>query len=429
MPEAVAVASLQFAAFVGLDWADQKHDVVLAEAGVAACESRVLPHTPEAIDAWAGELRQRFGGRPVAVCFEQTRGAIAYALLKYDFLVLFPLPPARLAKYREAFVSSGAKDDPTDAGLLLDYVLRHREQLRAWLPDSPETRELQLLVEARRDAVDQRTRISNQLTAALKLYFPQALTLIGDVVSTPLACDFLAKWPTLEAVQKAAPAALRKFYWSHFCRSEERIRERLALVTSARPLTDDQALILAGVLKIRCQIGQLRALAKAIAAYELRIKQLMQQHPDAPLFAELPGAGDALAPRLVAAFGGRRDRFQSAAELQAFSGVAPVTKRSGKRWTVHRRWACPNFLRQTFHEFAGCSRLKSVWAAAFYQQQRAVGKGHHAALRALAFKWIRILFRCWTTRTPYCEARYLETLRKRQAPLLAFLSPKAADRA
>jgi transposase len=424
MPE--TVASLQFAAFVGLDWADQKHDVVLAEAGAAACESRVLPHTPEAIDAWAGELRRRFGGRPVAVCFEQTRGAIAYALLKYDFFVLFPLPPARLAKYREAFASSGAKDDPTDAALLLDYLQRHRDQLRAWRPDSPQTRELQLLAEARRDAVDQRTRISNQLTAALKLYFPQALTLIGDDVHTPLASDFLGKWPTLESVQKAAPTALRKFYWSHFCRSEARIAERLALVKSALPLTDDQALISAGVLKVRCLIGQLRALAKAIAAYELRIKQLMQQHPDAALFAELPGAGEALAPRLVAAFGDHRDRFQSAAELQAFSGVAPVTKRSGKRSTVQRRWACPNFLRQTFHEFAGCSRLKSVWAAAFYRQQRAAGKGHHAALRALGFKWIRILFRCWTSRTPYSEARYLEALRQRHAPLLAYL-PQTAD--
>jgi transposase len=425
MPE--TVASPSFAAFVGLDWADQKHDIVLAEAGVAACESRQLPHTPEAIDAWADELRRRFGGRPVAVCFEQTRGAVAYALLKYDFLVLFPLPPARLSKYREAFASSGAKDDPTDAALLLDYVVRHREQLREWLPDSPQTRELQLLAEARRDAVDQRTRIANQLIAALKLYFPQALTLIGDAVHTPLACDFLSKWPTLAAVQKAAPTALRKFYWSHFCRSTQRIAERLAAVQSALPITDDQALILAGVLKLRCLIGQLRALAKAIAAYELRIKQLMQHHPDATLFAELPGAGDALAPRLVAAFGDHRQRFQSAAELQAFAGVAPVTKRSGKRSTVQRRWACPNFLRQTFHEFAGCSRLKSVWAAAFYKQQRAAGKGHHAALRALAFKWIRVLFRCWTTRTPYCEARYLEALRKRRAPLLAFLPPNAAD--
>ena len=109
------------------------------------------------------------------------------------------------------------------------------------------------------------------------------------------------------------------------------------------------------------------------------------------------------------------------AELQSFSGVAPVTKRSGKQCHVHRRWACPRFLLQTFHEFAHCSCKRSTWAKAFYLQQRSAGKGHHAALRTLAFKWIRVLFRCWKTNTPYSEERYLDSLRRRNAPLLAFL--------
>jgi len=423
MSEAVVEAAAEFAALVGLDWADQKHDVALLEAGAARCEQGELTHTPEAIDAWACELRQRFGGRPVAVCFEQTHGAIAYALLKYDFLVLFPLPPARLTKYREAFTGSGAKDDPTDAALLLDYLRRHYDRLRAWRPDSPETRELRLLAEYRRDAVDQRTRLSNQLTAVLKLYFPQALVLVGGEVSTPLAGDFLSRWITLDSAQKATPDALRKFYWAHFCRSAPRIQERIDLLKSALPITNDQAIVLSSILRVRCLVGQIRALGKAIGDFELRIRQLMQQHPDAALFEGIPGAGDALAPRLLVAFGSDRERFGSALELQTLSGAAPVTKRSGKRCTVHRRWACPKFLLQTFHEFAGCSVPRSVWAAAFYHQQRAAGKGHHAALRSLAFKWIRVLFRCWKTRTPYSEARYLECLRKRNVPLLKFLKP------
>jgi hypothetical protein len=190
-----------FAAFVGLDWADQKHDLVLCEAGSQRCEPHELPHTPEAIDEWAADLRQRFKGRRVAICFEQTRGPIAYALLKYDFVVLFPLPPAQLSSYRQAFRTSRAKDDPTDAALLLDFLLRHREQLRPWRPDSPQTRELRLLAEHRRAAVDDKTAFSNRLTAALKSYFPQALTLVGRDVDTPMACAFLGKWSTLEAAQ------------------------------------------------------------------------------------------------------------------------------------------------------------------------------------------------------------------------------------
>ena len=181
----VAPENSVFAAFVGLDWADQKHDLVLYDPARRKARTPPVDAYAEAIDEWACGLRQRFGGRPIAVCFEQSRGGIAYALLKYDFLVLFPLPPARLASYRESFSNSGAKDDPTDAALLVDYLLRHRDQLRVWQPDTPATRELQLLAEARRDAVDQRTRLSNQLTAVLKRYFPQAVVLVGHDVDTP----------------------------------------------------------------------------------------------------------------------------------------------------------------------------------------------------------------------------------------------------
>jgi transposase len=416
-----------FAAFVGLDWADQKHDLVLYDAKGGKPQPQQLPHTPEAIDEWACGLRQRFGGRLIAVCFEQSRSAIAYALLKYDFLILFPLPPTRLAAYRESFVSSGAKNDASDATLLLDYLLRHRDQLRHWQPDSPATRELQLLAEARRDAVNQRTRLSNQLTAVLKTYFPQALTLVGCAVDTPLACDFLARWSSLAAVQRATPDALRKFYYAHRCRQEQRIAERLALVKSAIPLTNDAALIQAGSLQVECLVPQLRALHKAIEKYEQRLSELMDEHPDAPLFLALPGAGPALGPRLLVAFGTDRERFQAAHELQALSGVAPVTKRSGKACIVYRRWACPKFLLQTFHEFAFCSRKKSLWAKAFYLYQRSRGKGHHAALRALAFKWVRILFRCWKTKTPYSEERYLDALRRQNVPFLNFLASPLPD--
>jgi len=186
-------------------------------------------------------------------------------------------------------------------------------------------------------------------------------------------------------------------------------------------LTTDAALIQAGTLQVQYFVGQLRAIARAIQKFEDRLQQLMDEHPDAGLFLALPGAGSALAPRLLVAFGTDRERFGAADELQTLSGIAPVTQRSGKRRTIHRRWACPKFLLQTFHEFAHCSCKKSTWAKAFYLLQRSRGKGHHSALRTLAFKWIRILFRCWKTRTPYCEQRYLDSLHKRHAPLLAFL--------
>jgi transposase len=410
-----------FAAFIGLDWADQKHDLCLSVAGSEQVEQTVLEQSAEAIDQWACRLRERFGGRPVAICLEQSRGALIYALMKYDFLVLFPLAPARLAKYREAVTSSGAKDDPTDAKLLWEYLIRHRDRLQHWKPDDPLTREIALLVEARRDAVNLRTMLSNQLTAVLKTYFPQALSLVGESVHTPMACAFLMKWTTLEQLTRAKPQTVREFYYAHNCRSEKCILERLDAIDNISPLCTDPAIIHSSVMKVQMLVAQLRPLAKSIASYDRQLEKLVKQHPDAALYVNLPGAGDALAPRLLAAFGENRSRMDSPSAMQSLSGIGPVTRRSGKRCTVQRRWACAKFLRQTFHEFAHHSRYQSTWAKAFYDSQRAKGKGHHAAVRALAFKWIRILFRCWKNRTPYDEATYLDALRQRHSSLLQYL--------
>jgi len=108
-----------------------------------------------------------------------------------------------------------------------------------------------------------------------------------------------------------------------------------------------------------------------------------------------------LTPRLLAAFGEQRDRFRGADELQKYSGIAPVTERSSKKCWAHWRWQCPTFLRQTFVEWAGQTINKSFWAGAYYRQQRAKGSSYQAAVRALAFKWIRILYRCWQTGTQF----------------------------
>ena len=161
---------------------------------------------------------------------------------------------------------------------------------------------------------------------------------------------------------------------------------------------------------------QLKDLVPFIALYDQQITELFDSHPDSGLFKNLPGAGKQLAPRLLTALGSHRERFTCSLEALTFFGVAPVTEQSGKSKRVHFRWACPKFLRQSFHEFAAQSVRSSLWAAAFYQYQRAHGKGHHAAVRALAYKWIRILFRCWKTRQPYNPKLYLSALLQRGSP-------------
>lgn len=413
----MAASEPEWAAFAAIDWADQKNFWRLVPAGSQQQEQGELDNTPEAVALWAATLQQRFGSRPIAVCLEQSRGALVYMLTKYAHLVLFPVHPTMAARYREAFCTSGAKDDPSDTASLLDLLLRHREHLRPLQPDTQETRLLQFLVEERRRTVDEKTRQSNRLTDCLKLYFPQVIQWFEDVTS-PLVGDLLERWPDLKQLQRAHPGTLRKFFHEHNCRGEERMRERIQAIYQAIPATQDAAVLEAGAMTARGLVRLLATLRSHITAFDQRIAELVLCHPDGALFASLPGAGAVLVPRLIVAFGTRRDRYASAYQMQCYSGIAPVKEASGKTEWVHFRLACPKFLRQTFHEFASHSIGQSEWAKAYYEHLRNdEKKSHHAAVRALGYKWIRIIFRCWKDGKPYDEGLYLESLHRRRSLL------------
>jgi transposase len=410
-----------FAAFIGIDWADRKHDVCLSVAGSDKRERLVLEHRPAAIREWAEKLRQRFGGGRVAVCLELTQGPIVSALLEHDFFVLFPVQPMTLARYRSAFTTSRAKDDPTDAEYALELLLRHPEKLTRLEPESLPMRSLRQMVESRRGLVGDRVRLTNRISAALKAYFPQVLDWFRDKEAAVFT-DFLERWPTLQSAQRARAETLVDFFREHNVRSQAAIDRRLDAMRAEQPLTNDPAVITPAKLLVETLLPQLRAACAGIERFDAEIASLCAELPDYELFRSLPGAGPALAPRLLVAFGERRERFPDAAALQKYAGVAPVTERSGNKSWVHWRWSCPTFLRQSFIEWVGQTIPRSFWAQAFYNSCRARGMKHQAALRALAFKWIRILHRCWTDRIPYDESRYLLALKKRHAPLLKFVA-------
>jgi transposase len=412
-----------FTAHIGIDWADTKHDVCLQAAGSEVREFDRIAHQVGSIDQWAKSLHQRFGG-PIAVALELAKGPIVYALQKYDFFVLFPINPATLAKYREAFKPSRAKDDPTDAELALDLLLRHPERFAPLKPQSVAMRTLLRLTEQRRELVDDKTRVTNRLGNALKQYYPQALDWF-EQRDTILFCDFLHRWPTLSAVKRARRAGLQAFFYAHNGRRPKLIEDRIDSIRTATPLTADMSVIAPYRLQVLVLVEQLRVTLQAIDRFDEQIAAVAATLPDYALFSPLPGAGPHLAPRLLAAFGEQRERFISADEFQKYSGIAPVTERSGNKSWVHWRWQCPTFVRQTFVEWAGQTVNKSFWAGVYYRQQRNKGSSHHAAVRALAFKWIRILYRCWQTGVPYDESTYLNALRRRGSPLLKQLQAAA----
>src|SRR5688500_13630663 len=411
-------ADLSYAAFVGIDWADQKHDVCLRAAGGTEYERSVIAHRPEAIERWAHGLRERFGGQPIAVCLEIARGPLVSALQRHEFLVLFPVNPSPLSSYRSTFCVSGAKDDPTDAELALELLLRHPEKLSALRPQSVAMRKLETLVEQRRMLVDEVRRITNRMSAALKEYFAQALEWFKDK-DTLVFCDFISRWPTLKQAQRARKARLCAFFHEHNVRYRHIVEQRVQSIMVASPLTADASVIDPNRLLVVSLAQQLRVLLQSVERFDAEIAALAPTLPDYDLFADLPGAGPVFAPRLLAAFGEQRERFDSANRMQSYVGVAPVTERSGNKCWVHWRLRCPKFVRQTFVEWAAHSIPYCYWADAYYRQQRAKGSSHQAALRALAFKWLRIVYRCWQTRTPYDEATYLGALKRRGSPLIA----------
>src|SRR5215831_11801556 len=211
------VAPEAFAAFVGIDWADAQHDVCLQKADSTKREYCQIEHTPEAIDAWVTTLRTRFQGQPVAICLELNKGPLVSALRKYDFLVLYPINPLTLARYRDAFTPRRAKDDPTDAALQLALLRTHRDKLQPLQPQSPTMRALAQLVEHCRRVVGDTVRLTNRLTSTLKNYFPHVLHWCQEK-DTTIFCDFLSRWPTLKAVQLARRATLVTFFRAHHVR-------------------------------------------------------------------------------------------------------------------------------------------------------------------------------------------------------------------
>ena len=404
---------------IGLDRSDKKADLCLIDTGTGQRRSQTIDTAPEALWEWLLELRQQHPQARVGLCLEQPAVHLIAFLESYDWITLYPINPITLQKYREAFVTSRAKDDAKDADYLADLLLTHHAKLKPWAPEDSATRAVQQLVFHRRAVVDERTGLTNRLIALLKQYFPQALVLCGEDFWRPLATRFLLKWPSLQAVQKAKPATLKQFYYLHGSRSAKLLEQRLALIAKAVPVTDETAVIESFVLRVQLVCRQLQLVQQTIAGYDHQIAAGLCGPSRPEIFASLPGAGPVLGPRLLASLGSQRERFGAAADLQHYTGIAPVTKRSGGSCYIHRRYLCPKFHKQSFHEYAKESILWSRWAAAYYLQQRTKGSPHHTAVRALAFKWQRIIWRCWQDRPPYEEQMYEAALRKKGSPLVA----------
>lgn len=377
-----------------------------------------MQQSAEAIDQWIQQKLQQAGGKPIAILFENARNGLFQSLLLREKVILYPINPKQFSSYRESHQNAGCKNDKNDARLLARLLCERIDILEPLQMDDQQTRKLDRLCQNRRHLVDQRVKSLVRLTSHLKASFPILLEL---KLPAPAMLALLKRWPDPRELKRAHPATLTKVLRQAGLRNEEQCQTLVAQIRQHKLLTLDDAIhqAMAPLLKVQCSL--LHQLDQGIEQFEQLIEAEMKTHQDAKLFTALPGAGKALAPRLLTAFGSNRERFHHADEVASMSGIAPVTRQSGKSLQVVRRFACANHIRQTFHEFANCARIWCPWSKAYYNLQRSGGMKHHAAVRKLAHRWIRILFQVWKTKTAYDPIRYLDSITRKNPLIIPFI--------
>ncbi len=421
-----------YSLLVGIDRSDANIDIAALSAGGRALHERKVSTDPEVLLEWVQQLRLQFPEGRIALCIEQPCANLAAFFGQFDFLDLYLVNPVLIKSYRESFHTARSKDDRKDAACIARFLFERRATMAPWKPAAVEVRQLRAFLEHRRLIVDQRTELTNRLTAALKLYYPQALTLSGKDLHAPLACRFLEKFPDLPTLKSARADTVRKFYHANKCRRAKLVEERIAAIAKAVVITEDPGIVEPQRELVLFLVSQLDLLRPQIKRYDEKTAAIMAAHDDAEIFESLPGAGPNLSSRLLATFGSDRERLPAPESVQRFSGIAPVTKQSGKKRHVHRRFTkctCPHFEHQTFIEWTGQTITKSSWARAYYDQQKGRKMGHWAIIRSLAYKWIRILHRCWIEGETYDEEKYLEALERAGSPIAKLVHKDTATAA
>ena len=390
--------------FVGIDWASERHAVCVVDDAGRKATAFQIAHTADGFDQLVARLC-RYGdpaGLPVAI--ERPDGRLVDRLLEAGHPVV-PVQPNAIKAWRDAEVLSGAKHDPGDAALIAEYLRLRSHRLRTLAPFSAETRALRAVVRTREDLVDQRVAASNQLGACLEAFWPGAKGIFADLAS-PIALDFLTRYPTPESAAGLGEQRMAAFLTKHGYCGRRRPDELLARLRAA-PAG------LTGTVEVEARRDTVLAMVKVLGALLAAIKDLdrsviahLGEHPDAEIFTSLPRSGRINAAQVLAEWGDCRPAYVDAEAVACLAGATPVTKQSGKHTAVSFRWACNKRFRQAICTFADNSRHGSPWAAKVYADALARGHDHPHAVRILARAWIRVLWRCWIDQVPYDPAKH-----------------------
>lgn len=398
---------------VGIDWSDDHHDICVLDQTGQTVLQRSFEETAEGfadlgriLDEWSAN------GIELVGCIEKPEGRIVDLLLDHQ-IKLYPINPKSLQEARKIHRVSGSKSDPFDAFVLADHIRTHYTTLRPLMPNSPEMAELKMLTRDYDQQVRHQTRMVSQLRVTLKAYYPRVLEAFDDLTS-PACRDFLTQYPTPQDLEKLTRRRLETLCKRH--RLWKKTVDELWQKLKAGPqLLVPEHVVRAKTLSVQTLLRELDVVVSAVEQYRESIERFFVDLPVAPIAKSLPGGkSGVMIPSLWAEVGDAERRWESFRHLQACGGDVPITRQSGKHKGVYFRFACNKRMRYHSTWLAQCSLKESTWARDYYDAQKARGKSHRQALRALAAKWLKIIYFMWRDQVPYDENRHLANLYRQQ---------------
>ena len=418
---------------VGIDWAEEFHLVALGRPGEGVFEVKRVEHSPQAVDALCARIAAlEPNPAEVRVVLEARHGLLVERLVDAGYVVV-PVNPDLVARRRGP---AKKKDDAEDARIACLLALDRFERLRPLIPHGELAGELRAIARDDERAARDERRLLNRLRQDLIATFPAALEVAGDDLGAPTFLRLLERWPSAEALAQASRDELVEHARTAHHGWPERFADTIAQALAADHFQPHPYLVRAKADTIRLSAGQLLAIGKQRRAWARRMGELLlgaprsgrskqpreaergQGFPGGEVYLSFPGLGDRLAARVAGEIGDHPQQFESPNALQCYAGKAPVTRRSGKsEFVVSCRLAYNRHLGDAIQQWAFCSLRSSPWARAFYDEKRAAGKGHHAALRALGNRWLEILWHCLRRRLLYDETIHLANRKRALQPL------------
>lgn len=390
--------------FVGLDWAAREHAVCAVDERGTVVTRFTATHGVAELDELVARLTKLAPPSELRIAIERPSGLLVDTLVERGFAVV-PIHPNAVKASRARYSAAQAKTDLGDAYLLADVLRTDGHRFRTLVPLSDETKALRGLTRLREDLVGQRVALANQLRNLLEQFWPGAAAIFADVDS-PIALDFLDRYPTPQSAAALGEKRMAAFLARHAYSGRRSARELLDRLRAAPRGVAGELEAEAKGECVRALVAVVRPLVAQLGVLSAAVEHAVEAHTDAQVVTPLFRSGRVCAAQLLAELGDDRGRFVSADHLAAEGGVAPVTRESGKHRAVTFRWACNMRLRAALTTLADSTRHTSPWARAIYQRARDRGCAHAHAIRILARAWCRVIWHCWQKRVAYDPTKH-----------------------